>query len=529
MKNKILTTLFSLFMAFSALAAIKCGLPELIESKSPLTLSRPVLSYYYDSDNFRVWYNLTGTNAIPGDDNSPADGIPDWAQFATEYLERARALLVDTLEFRSPIPDSSILPGLSDVGGDDRTDVYFLDMEFYGMTYLDTMLSGGVGPAFLTIENDFEAASFPEYIGREHEALAVTCAHEFFHSIHYAYGSNSSWIWWMEATAVWSEERNYPDVNDYLNYLPAFQNSPEAGLNNNSPAGRFYGSCLFPMFLTANYGDPVINAIWELVPVNNVYPAIFLWANGIDLNTKELYGDFAHWNLLVGENYNGYGYSDAALMPLPKITPLDSVTGPLTSSGGAIYVEIPSYSDGGVWAEWSPLDSLSARVHALTNVGTDQSDTTLEIFGHADTIPGAWRYDGIYATLANLAAVPTAPAQFGRLLTGPAPSAKVEIPHNIVNLPPYPNPFVYSEAETLYIPFSAGENSAIRFTVWTTDGHLVYEQIGMASLGYHLTQHGALTWIPQNQSGNRLAGGIYVYYLNLDDVTYTGKIAIVNN
>ena len=498
-------------------------------SKAPLTHARPIRTYHYDSEHFRVWFDVVGINAIPTEDISPADGVPDWAQRATEYLERARACLVDTLGFPPPIPDSSSFADRHDVGGDDRTDVYFADMEFYGMTYLDTALADGSGPAFMTIENDFEYASFPEYDGHEEDALAVTCAHEFFHTIHYTYGSESQWTWWMEATAVWSEERNYPTVNDYLGYLGAFQNTPEKGLNNNVPSGRFYGSCLFPIFLSANFGDAAILDIWNRVPSDSPYGAIVQWADSVGWGPTALYGDFARWNLFVGDNYRGYGYTDAALMPEPKITPADSLPFSLTDAGGAIYIELNIWESGGLYANYDPTyDPISAKIHAVSIAGTDTRDTTVDVYGQSDTIPGAWRFDGIYCALANLGPNPTVEANIGELLTGPAPSADVARPDNIVDLSPYPNPFIRGENDTLYFPFSAAEDSPIRFTVWTASGELVYQWTDDIGFGYHKTTRGAFAWVPRNSSKRELASGIYVYLLALEGTSYTGKFAIIN-
>ncbi len=506
----------------------KCGLPAAMESKAPLTADRLVRQYHYDSEHFRVWFDVIGINAIPVEDISPEDGIPDWAQRATDYLEKARACLVDTLGFPPPIPDSSSFADRHDVGGDDRTDVYFEDMGFYGMTYLDTALADGSGPAFITIENDFEQASFHDYIGREEEALAVTCAHEFFHAIHYTYGSEGYLVWWMEATAVWSEERNFPAVNDYLGYLAAFQSSPEKGLNSNSPSGRFYGSCLFPIFLTANFGDATILDIWNRVPERSPFEAISLWADSLGRETLDIFGDFARWNLFVGDNYRGFGYTDAAKMPEPKITPRDSIPSILTEAGGMIYIDIDAPESGGLWAEYIPNDPISAILHAVSVSGTDTPDSSVYIYDTENTIPGAWRFDGIYCALANLGPDPYSSAGIGRLLTGPAPSADVDIPEDAVDLAPYPNPFIYGEHDTLYFPFTANEDSPVEFSVWTADGALVYEYGGEIGFGYHKTTGGAFAWIPQNRSGMTLASGIYVYRLSLENKSHVGKFALIN-
>jgi len=528
---------FLIILAFSIslLGADKCGVPELFSLKSTLDYERPEFSESLDSEDghFRIWYTTDGPHAIDPTDISPSDGIPDWAQNAGEYLERAYALLIDSLGARSPIPDSSGFPGISNVGGDDRIDLYFVDMStfygnvYYGMTMPDTCHADGRCSAFITIENDFQAGDFPNYIGRENEALAVTCAHEFFHTIHFAYGYNAAWLWWMEATAVWSEERNFDSVNDYIAYLPLFQNHPELGLDNNNPNGRIYGTCLFPIYISSIYGDSAIIDIWERIPGTTVFSALSDWADSIGVELNSLYGDFARWNLFVGDYARPWGYSDAVLMPEPAhIEPFDCPD-TLSGTGAALYVDLSADDTGGIWARVGEIDDVSAVMFGIPQNGTDTPDTSVDVFIFEDTIAGVWRYQKLTVAISHLGRYSTDRAWFEPIVYGPAPNARVVIPSDDLDAQPYPNPFVYNTHHALYFPFDANEDTPIRFSVWSSSAELVYDFSGNVNRGFHRTPEGAFGWYPSNSNGEILASGVYLYWIAIENDDYRGKFAII--
>ncbi len=526
---------FSIIIAIIAVSsayAIVCGLPEVARTRAPLISERPILPYYFDSEagNFRIWYHLATENPDSGIDPTDNDdsGYPDWAELAAEYLERTRAKLVDSLGAKPPVPDFGR-------GGNDRTDVYFVNMRpgLYGMTHADSTLANGTATAFITIDNDF--AGFPTYVGRETDALAVTCAHEFFHAIHFAYGTNMTWVWWMEATAVWSEELNFPHINDYLHYLDYFQEYPSKALNDDTPSGRIYGTVLLPLYIAANYGESAIIDIWERVPTAGVFVALANWADSVGITLDTLYGDFAQWNLFVGENSRGWGYADAFSMPEPARISRSSLPTSLPGAGSAVYVDLtgqfglPPNHTGGGWAELAAIDTVSALINGISpNYPSDTRDTTLNIFRNPDTLVGLWRYDAIVAVIANLDRQHIVPANLGELLIGPVVNAKVDMFHNIEN-PPFPNPFRYGEeSEFLYFPYSLTENSTIALNIWNSAGDLVFHLEDATSKGLHLTREGALAWRPRNMHNQRLATGIYIYRIAVESDEYIGKISIVN-
>lgn len=515
----------------STILGIVCGLPEAARSRASLIMDRPSLNHHYDSPqgNFKIWYNLPAEDQINGIDSTDADdsGYPDWVEYAAQYLERTRSNLVDTLGARPPIPDFGR-------GGDDRTDVYFINLGsgLYGMTYIDSLLPDGTATSFMKLENDF--SGFSAYVDREIEALAVTCAHEFFHTIHFAYTTVMSQVWWMEATAVWSEEQNFPEINDYISYLDYFQDYPSTALNDDTPSGRIYGTVLFPLYLGMNYSERSIIDIWERIPDGNAYLALDDWADSVGVRLDDLYGEFAHWNYFVGENYRGWGYTDAELMPEPSTVSILEFPETISGAGAAIYVDLtaqfspaPDYA-GGIWTELAGGDSVAAKMIGLPPcANSDTPDTNVNILHAPDTIPGMWRFDDIVATIGYLDRHYILSANLGDLLMGPATSATVDMFHSLEE-PPYPNPFNYGDGDHIYFPYALTENSNIALYVWTSAGDLVYYMEDATSRGLHLTTTGALGWQPRNMRGERLATGIYVYRLAVENDEYIGKISIIN-
>jgi len=99
--------------------------------------------------------------------------------------------------------------------------------------------------------------------------LKVTLAHEFFHTIQYAYGldevNDTIWsknIWFLEATATMMEDEVFNDVNDYVNYLPQYLNNTYYPIDY-ANGGIEYGKVLFAKFIKEKYGIDKIKKIFE--------------------------------------------------------------------------------------------------------------------------------------------------------------------------------------------------------------------------------------------------------------------------
>ena len=75
--------------------------------------------------------------------------------------------------------------------------------------------------AYLVLDNDYIGFPTPPT-----ESMQVTVAHEYNHILQFNYDVFED-VWLFEDTATWAEEKVYPAINDYLNYLPAFAAKPQ--------------------------------------------------------------------------------------------------------------------------------------------------------------------------------------------------------------------------------------------------------------------------------------------------------------
>jgi hypothetical protein len=76
----------------------------------------------------------------------------------------------------------------------------------------------------------------------------------------------------FESTAVWAEQKVFPQIDDFVNYVRAFAQFPGAPLTSTFPPDRrkslkIYGSAVFNHWLDSGggaYGDDLIRRAWEL-------------------------------------------------------------------------------------------------------------------------------------------------------------------------------------------------------------------------------------------------------------------------
>ncbi|MGB9561316.1 MAG: MXAN_6640 family putative metalloprotease, partial [bacterium] len=242
---------------------VKCGTPFIL-SGAKHSLARPIMDRYSDTRHFRIWYSLARPNRPDTTDINPQNGIPDYVDKVKDIFEYCYSMIINTFGYLPPIPDSSCEIGRRNVGGDDRIDVYIMELygSYYGETVPDENLYNDPtkAPGYIIIDNDYMGYGYDD---RPIDALKVTAAHEFFHLAQFAYDYTED-IWWMEATAVFMEEQLYPYVNDYIAYIGDFLAHPEIPLNYaNTSDNRIYGTSLFPIFLSRRFGWAIVKSIWE--------------------------------------------------------------------------------------------------------------------------------------------------------------------------------------------------------------------------------------------------------------------------
>lgn len=141
-------------------------------------------------------------------------------------------------------------------GGQGQLDVYITNLgkRLYGYAAPDPGQSGARRHAYLVLDNNytgFPSAPLP--------SLQVTAAHEYNHILQFAHDVFQD-VWLFESTATWVEEYVYPDINDYLNYLPSFAKAPDKPMTGNKI--KIYAEAVWNHWLSARYGPGVVRDTW---------------------------------------------------------------------------------------------------------------------------------------------------------------------------------------------------------------------------------------------------------------------------
>ena len=284
---------------------IKCGTPQILRNIFLGTFkitARPVMdvSVLSSQNNFRVHYNISGINAPDlTDDNE--NGIPDYVDSTLVFFEYAWDLMVNQLGYLPPLSDEGI-------GGGDEIDVYLKDMgNVYGVTY-PVNVSISSYSAYIEIDKDYSDYGFSTH---GYDALRVTTAHEFFHTIQFRYFYNFDLVWWMEQTAVWIEDIAWDDVNDYLTYLYLF-------FNNFLPLDYtgesfMYGAAIWAHYLSKRFGIDIIKDLWVHLSYYQT-SNIASFEKVIPIGLSNAFAEFSVWNYFTKNRANTSDfYSDSDL------------------------------------------------------------------------------------------------------------------------------------------------------------------------------------------------------------------------
>lgn len=282
---------------------------------------RPSLDQQYGSPagRFLIHYTKTGSNACfqPTVD-SDNDGTPDYIESIGVIADSVWDNTIQGLKYPAP-PSDSFYPD----GGDYRYDIYLRNEggQFFGLTFGDSIIQNDAlaahSTSFMELDNDYQERTFSQYNSRPLDAARVTIAHEFFHSIHFAMDfreneavdNDNPRQYWMEMSATWMEEQLYDDINDYYTVLKFFFDDPGNSIQQFKSFADLhpYGSMLFALYLSENYGPNIINVIWQLCENLGPGPSFLVAADsaikiasGGSATFQTSFSEFALWNFFTG-------------------------------------------------------------------------------------------------------------------------------------------------------------------------------------------------------------------------------------
>lgn len=277
-------------------------------------LARPVLQRVYDSPggHFKLHFDTSDSHAVPvGDTNG--NSVPDFIERLAEVADSVWRMDVDHLGYLPPPSDDT-------AGGDDRYDIYFQQLSFYGYIISE---APGADPwndyaSYMFLHRNF--LNFPPNTDPEGSQLGsakATLAHEFFHAIQYAYDRDDE-IWFMESSATWSEEIVFDSTNDNYTFLPFYLNWPHTALH--VEGDHMYGSFLWPLYFSESYDVSLLRSAWEGARYDDAMVALgdSLFAN-YGVKSEEAFANYVPWMYLTGHRDVGGRFPEAGAYPAAAV------------------------------------------------------------------------------------------------------------------------------------------------------------------------------------------------------------------
>jgi len=278
-------------------------------------LGRFETDYTYDTPGgfFKLHYNIwPDSNGVSADDEDSSD-VPDFVEKCGAYCDSTYDRHIE-LGYLLPVSDGVL-------GGDGKFDVYFQDMSAYGYAVPE-----GQGPApwndyygYIVLHNDFlgfDANQDPE--GSQWGAAKVTVAHEYHHTVQYAYEADDE-NWYMELDAVFTEELVFDTANDCYNYLDEYFPFPQKSLMEHSH--HYYSCFIWELYLAQKFDASLMRAAWEGARyVPTAFEALRDSLYGrYGWTADSAFAEFAVWNFCTSIRDDGLHHEEAAAYPLAAV------------------------------------------------------------------------------------------------------------------------------------------------------------------------------------------------------------------
>jgi hypothetical protein len=225
-----------------------------------------------ESPNFCVfWVNEAGLPDAPDLTDANLNGIPDYVDSILAIAEYSRSIEVapGPMGWAPPKPDKE------GCGADPSTkaDIYLAQLGKEGLFGYQSVDPGQGRKrsqyGYMVLDDDYAKSEY----GYDDPAIpaSVTFAHEYNHLLQSNYDTFQD-SWMFESTATWSEEKVYPDINDYLGYVDAFAAHPGEPVTklfdpSEKRSLRIYGAATWNHWLDGGgggFGQDAILQAWQV-------------------------------------------------------------------------------------------------------------------------------------------------------------------------------------------------------------------------------------------------------------------------
>ncbi len=475
-------------------------LPLQLQSAALTLLQEPVrqTSVVSPAGHFVLHYDTTGYHAVPLEDIS-GNGIPDYVDSAAVYLDYAWQVEIEELGFLPP-PDSDGQPV-------QQYPIYFTNFGYYGMTSFDpyediAALPGNNYTSYIELNNDFYSRHF---FSTGLAALKVTAAHEFNHAIQLGYHfrftqSGYPDIFFMEMTSTWLEDYVFDEVNDYFQYLPAFLPNIDGRSFDRFDGNSEYANSLYLHMLAEVYSPEIVPQVWTQIIQEPAIDALNTVLNKYGSSFADSHNRYAVWVFFTGSRaISGRYFPEASDYPLISISynrdDLDQKLERLTMRHVESYIQ-PNYT-------------FRAKVYSNESGGRLTHITGVPVVPKPVAF-NSWQL--FYQNVDEPIIV---------VLTNPLDKAIEQVDYKVELSPVTPGPsFLKIENDGDRIVFY-NVPSQVTVNIFTINGRPVTSLINSSGEVHHLE------WNLKDRFGQKVATGVYLYYLNVDHRGIMGKIAVV--
>ena len=461
------------------------------------------LDQTFESEHFRFYYTTEGNDAI-----SDIDYVLQMA----DIFENVYKFYIDTLGFSPPAQDPA--------SNDDLYEIFIENLPsfFFGITYTkNTSLEAPACASFIKMRNNYLGSQFNEHT--EVENIQVTAVHEFFHAIQFSYNCYER-FWFMEATAVWSEDELYNSVNDHYRYISPWFSNTNKPINDES--SHMYGSFIFFQYIDEHLGGPsTIKLCWEKSS-GNASPFQDISIKSIDEALKDLGSSF-------DDAYLKMRIANKIMNPNAGIYSYEEADGYI--SAGGIHPEIDIYYEKGIFQEEANfyLDLFETNYYKIHT--SDPVEAEIIPFGEHLSMNSIVKFQGQNQWSVRSGKKINIDTEMNiewiSLLVSAIGSEQNNWDYTIefrdgfsedfsISLP-YPNP---SFGKPVSLSIEAIKGQHIVTNVYSILGHKVWS----SSKTYMDSEINRLFWNGINKKGRKVSSGVYFIEISGEKKTFKNKI-----
>ena len=477
----------------------------------------------YQTTHFNIHYDTDGSSGSVSSNDVNNNSVPD-------YVENMGLIFEDVYHFFKDSMGYDITFLNSQNVGNNKYDIFIdnLPTNYFAITYTTSFInqaSTSCG-SYIKMRNNYNGAAFQNIT--ELENIKITAAHEFFHAIQFSYNCYER-FWLMEATAVWSEDEIYNEINDHYRYMPSwFQNSAKPIDDESS---HMYGSFIFFQYIDEHLGGyETIKNIWERSRsnANSVNDVSFTSINealeSVGSSFSGALNNMRIANRIMSSHQNAdpFTYIEAESYP---------VTGPLEIAQLYFEDQIIEYSQN--YLAVNSANYIKLDLVAPAKISISILDGYVDDLFHAIVFKHKDRDAWTIRSGNNFNIDPSVGIDWATIIINTQSQnqdrwsykTKIEsgISEELIVNNTYPNPFIKNENEFIS-RFISNIDQNINISIYNILGKQIFKHKIVLLSG----EEQEFKWNLKNNRGNKISSGIYFLEIDGQNERKVKKVTILN-